>query len=217
MQGEPMDNSHSSGQVIIRSVIQQTGAEREGHFAIGRVHSGSWISDKLILAKAQQLGNLCRYLAVQVLARADPIPEVVVGLAPDGIALAHALGVPLAAQLMNMPGAEQVGHNFVSLYVDERYVFPKEYEALLEGRNVVVAQSVIYTGKITARIMDAVRKHGGNVMAIAALITRGERACRKIGQVPVIALYDYAPEDWPEKKCPLCARGESYTPIPGKN
>ncbi|MEK7073188.1 MAG: hypothetical protein AAB974_01990 [Patescibacteria group bacterium] len=184
-------------------MIQQTNAEWDGHFAIGSVHSRSWISEKLILAKASHLANLCRYLATQVLASGCGTPDAVIGLAPDGIALAQGVGAPLATHFTD----EAVANRFVSLYMDERYTLPSEYKAMLRGRNVVVVQSVIYTGKVTARLMDVVRSHGGTVVTVAALITRGRDTRQTIGNVPVIALYDYSAEDWPEADCPLCKEG----------
>lgn len=196
---------------MIRNVIQQTGAEWDGHFKIGDYHSRSWISDKLILAKAPHLANLCRYLATQVLAWNCGTPDAVVGLAPEGIALAQGVGATLAAHFMNMRSGEEVADRFVSLYMDEQYVLPSEYEALLGGRNVVIVQSVIHSGKVTARVMDVVRSRGGTVIAVASLITRGRETRQTIGNVPVIALYDYSAEDWPEAACPLCAEGVPIT------
>lgn len=202
---------------MVRNLIQQTGAEWDGHFKIGPYHSRSWISDKLMLAKAPHLANLSRYLALQVLACGCGTPEAVVGLAPDGIALAQAIGAPMAMHKANLIGGDSAADRFLSLYVDERYMLPPEYERLLAGRNVVVVQSVIFTGKVTVRVMDVVRRYGGTIVAVATLITRGRVTRQTIGDVPIVALYDYSSEDWPEADCPLCAAGEPFTPIPGKN
>ncbi len=198
-----MGASRSSGQVLVRNLIERTGAVRTGHFKIGPYHSGSWISDKLLLAKALHLANLGRYLATQVLAAGCPTPDAVIGLAPDGIALVQAVGAPLAAAR----GEDEMINQFVSLYVDERYDLPPEYEALLQGRNVVVVQSVIFTGKVMARLMNIARSHGGTVVAGAALITRGQVARQAIGDVPTITLYDYSSDDRLEAECLDCAQG----------
>ena len=196
---------------MVRSLIQQTGAERNGHFKIGEYHSRSWISDELMLAKAQQLWNLCRYLAQQMLLRVNPAPEAVVGLAPDGIALVQPIGAAIAAQYMNLPGWQDRAGNFDSLYADEQYQFLPEYEHLLAKREVIVVQTVIYTGKVTGRLIEAIQARGGHVGAVGAIITRGRATRPAIGDVPVIALYDYSVEDALADDCDLCKAGVPIT------
>lgn len=196
-----MATTRSSGPALVHHVIQQTGAERTGHFAIGEYHSRRWISDKLLLAQSVPLMSLCRYLALQVL-EICPSPTSVVGLAPDGIALAQAFGAPLAAQVVR-----QESDRFLSLYAREDMTFPPEYLPLLAETRAVVVQSVVYTGTVTSRLIRAIRNSGGTVEAVATLLTRGRHARQRIEGVPVVALYDYSAEDWPEGACALCAAG----------
>ncbi len=211
--GPPQGSSRSSGQVMVRTLIQQTGAEWDGHFAVGEYHSRSWISERLLLAKAQSVGNLCRYMAGQVLTRIDGVPTAVVGLAPDGIALAHALGASIEAQYMRSSATEHLADAFVTAYADERFRFPPEYARQLAGRQVVVVQSVIFTGRITGRLIEAVQDlHPTTVViGVAAIITRGQATRQTIGDRPLVALYDYSPEDCLAAACDQCKEGVPLT------
>lgn len=209
----PRRASRSSGQTMVRSLIQQTGAEWDGHFVVGDHHSRSWIAERLLLAKAQSVRNLCRYLAGQVLMRIDGVPTAVVGLAPDGIALAHALGASIEAEYMRSSATEHLADAFVTAYADERFGFPPEYVQLLRGKQVVIVQSVIFTGRMAGRLIQAVEDlhPTTRVIGIAAIITRGQLTPYDAISRRLVALYDYSPEDCLAADCLQCQEGVPLT------
>ena len=59
------------------------------------------------------------------------------------------------------------------------------------------------TGKSTAEILDVVKRFGGDVVAIGAVVKRG----RVDLPLPVTALLDLPLADYPPEVCELCKRG----------
>ncbi len=190
----------SSDHLLVRNVIAQTGAEIKGHFSFGGRHSGNWIATELFIAKPQHAANLCRMLAMQLL----PFqPDVVIGLAPDGIVLAHAVGATLTTHL---EGDKR--KNLLAVYADEQMRFARGYGALVAGRTAVLALDIVSCGDTAQRLVDLTTRLGGTVTAVGAIIDRGSYKGKRLrGDLPLLALCDYALDDWDPEECPLCAEG----------
>lgn len=194
----------SSGTMLVREIIGQTGALTEGHFAHGRRHTAHWIAVERLYTKPQHMTNIYRLLAT----RLQPYrPDVVLGLAPDGIALAHAVGAAIA------PHLEDKDHtiNFACAYLDPLYRYPFGYETLVPGRRVAVVQHIIASGATVRRMGTSVESLGGEVVAVGAVIDRARRGAEVLHGVPVETLCDYTLDDWPADTCPLCREGMPMT------
>jgi orotate phosphoribosyltransferase len=84
------------------------------------------------------------------------------------------------------------------------------YQRQVLGRRVLIVDDVRNTGQTFARCAALVRDGGGTVIATAEIYDRME-AVMDIG-VPNFALAEYkAPDNYPEKACPLCHAGVPVT------
>jgi orotate phosphoribosyltransferase len=73
------------------------------------------------------------------------------------------------------------------------------------GEPVVVVEDVITTGGSTREVLDAVRSHGAEVLAVGSLVDRSGGAV-DLG-LPRRSLLTLDVPSWPAASCPLCAEG----------
>ena len=71
---------------------------------------------------------------------------------------------------------------------------------LRPGERVVVVEDVMTTGRSTMEVIDVVRAAGAHVVAIGAIVRRGNPTL----PFPVVALLDLPLADYPPEACPLC-------------
>ena len=76
--------------------------------------------------------------------------------------------------------------------------------SLASGERVAIVEDVMTTGKSTLEVIKVVEEHGARVVAIGAIVKRGNAAL----PYPVTALLELPLADHPPESCPLCANGE---------
>ncbi|TAL51385.1 hypothetical protein EPN81_00060 [Patescibacteria group bacterium] len=79
---------------------------------------------------------------------------------------------------------------------------------------------MLTTGGTVLKVVDVVRRHGGNVTGVAALCNRGSVTPVDIGDVPRLqALLNIRLDSWAATEiepCPLCARNVPINTSVGK-
>lgn len=89
-----------------------------------------------------------------------------------------------------------------------RFVLKRGYDKLIMGQNVLIVEDVLTTGGTVRKVMEAVRRHEGNVVGVMALCNRGGVTASDVGDVPRLdALVNTTLESWDAEHCPLCAQG----------
>ncbi|MGA1845922.1 orotate phosphoribosyltransferase [Deferribacter abyssi] len=70
---------------------------------------------------------------------------------------------------------------------------------------ILIAEDVVTTGKSTKECIEAVKKHGGNVVAITSLIDRSNGQAKF--EYPFFPLLTVNVKTYAPNECPLCKKG----------
>ena len=170
------------------------------HFVyIDGQHGPGWIDKDVIfidVGRAERLGGLLaeamRHLEFDVLC----------GPATGGLIVsqwtARALGLPavFAEHDATVGAAELRG----------RFALHRGYDLFVRGKRVVVVDDVVNSGHSLRQTTEAVRAAGGDVVAAAALVHRGNVDARGLGVEDFRFLLEVDISEWPAEGCPLCAQ-----------
>jgi orotate phosphoribosyltransferase len=139
--------------------------------------------------------------------------------------LAQRFGESIAAQFDNdfdvvaSPAVGAVVLGFAAALASEtRFVFAERSGEDLEFRRgfhidphekVLVVEDVITTGGSAKEVVDLVKKAGGDVVGVGALIDRGDPVRPPDLGTTLKALIRLDVESWAPEECPLCAADEA--------
>lgn len=169
------------------TLLRDCGAFLEGHFLLssGR-HSGVYVEKFRLLEHPELTEQIAHALAEHF---RDAKAELVVGPLTGGVLVAHEV-----AKALKLPIA-----------------FPERVEGQMKwrrgfqvkhGQRVLICEDVITTGMSVGEVVEAVKRAGGIVVGIGALIQRGETPLTPIPFAVVkLALDSFTPDE-----CPLCAK-----------
>ncbi len=172
------------------SILTQTGAALEGHFLLtsGR-HSNRYMQCARLFESPASAGEMCADLAVQL---KDMRVDIVVGPALGGIIMAFEL-------------ARQLGVKNVFAEREEGLMTLRRGFTIEKGARCVISEDAVTTGGSVREVMEVVRKAGGEVVAVAAVV---DRSAGKVDfGVPFVSVLSVDVESWPADACPLCAEG----------
>lgn len=188
-----------------RQILVEAGAIIEhDHFVYDSGQHGSgWIDKDVVNENTNRDDGLCSMLAEVV---RNLRAEVVCGPATGGLIVsqwtAHALGVlSVFAEHGEQPSSASGGP------LRGPFILRRGYDKLVSGKRVVVVDDVINTGLALRQTVEAVRESGGEVMAAAAIITRGNAAPADCGVTDLRYLLEHEIPSWPAAGCPLCKAG----------
>jgi orotate phosphoribosyltransferase len=85
-----------------------------------------------------------------------------------------------------------------------RFGLHRGYDKLVRGQRVLVVDDVVNTGLSVRQTADAVRENGGEVVAAACLVDRGNVDAAGIGVPAYRCLLQYDIPNWTAADCPLC-------------
>lgn len=168
--------------------FEKAGALLKGHFILssGR-HSDIFLQKALVFQYPKRTAKLCKALAALVTAkvkkRIDAIVSPAVGGIIPGYETARHLGLP-AMFVERQEGVFQLRRNF---HLDA-------------GMNVVVIEDVVSTGLSSRECIEAIKKTGATVLALASLIDRSGGAAKF--DVPFIPLARIKVPSWDPANLP---------------
>jgi orotate phosphoribosyltransferase len=170
------------------ALLQQRGALLGGHFRLSSgLHSDRFIQKFRIFedpptaeAVGAALADVLRPYKPQVI-----LSAAVGGILPGYIVARH-LGVR-------------------NIFVEKEAGIPtlRRGFTLQPGERVAIVEGVMTTGKSTAEVIDVARAHGAEVVAVGAVVKRGNAQL----PYPVNALLELPLDDYSPDACPLCGRG----------
>ena len=181
----PPDNQpHAQDEIL--ALFRQTGALLEGHFQLSSgLHSPHYFQCARVLQYPEYAEALCGRIAAR--------------FSKD------AVGVVIAPALGGIVVSQEVGRqlNARSIFAERRdneLALRRGFE-IAAGERVLVCEDVITTGGSAGEVLSIVRKSGGTVVGVGAIVDRsggasGLENCYSTVAMKVLA---YKPDE-----CPLC-------------
>ncbi len=173
----------------IRNILIKNGVILEGHFLLrSGKHSHIYFEKYRLIEKPHLLSMLVKSLIKKY------IPDdfdVVVGPVTGGAIIAFEF-------------ARQTDRRFL-IAEKQNYGFVIERgSGISRGERVIVVEDVVTTGGSVRKVIEEVKRKGGNVLAVYSLIDRGESG---EWNLPYFTLYTEKVESFYPEECPLCKQG----------
>lgn len=172
----------------LRSMLERRGAMLEGHFVLSSGQHSDRFIQKFRIFEDPPTAEAVGAALAELLRDADP--QVVVTAAVGGIILGFVVAKALGVR------------NIFVEKVDGKPTFRRGF-AVSPGERVAVLEDVMTTGKSVAEVIDVVRAAGGDVVAIGAVVKRGQVDL----PLPVRALLELPLADFAPADCPQCRAG----------
>jgi orotate phosphoribosyltransferase len=170
--------------------LRARGAVMAGHFRLssGR-HSDTFVQKFRLFEDPRLTACAGGMLADQFPDGFDVVAAPAVGAIVFGFATALATGA----------------RSIFSERVDGHMSFRRGF-AVADGEKVLIVEDVITTGGSASEVVALVRRSGGSVIGVGALVDRVDPS-RPPLEVPLRALITLEVKSWIAESCPLCAAG----------
>jgi orotate phosphoribosyltransferase len=173
----------------------------DDHFVyISGDHGSGWVAKDLIFIDLDRVKRLAQLLA-GIVKKFDA--EVLCGPSTGGLIVAqwtaHELG-RLAVFTEHDPAHKKSE-------IRGRFGLHRGYDKLVRGKRVLVVDDVVNTGLSVRQTAEAVTAAGGDVVAAACLVHRGNVDAAGIGVPEYAYLMEYDIPNWKAIECPLCKAG----------
>lgn len=185
---------------VLRYLGEADAVRRDGHFvyASGR-HGAVYVNKDAVYTRPAITETLCLHLAFGF---SHEVVDVVAGPVIGGVILSQWT----ARHLANWGRSNDARAVFAERQ-GKGFRFKRGYDKVVAGKRVLVVEDVLTTGGSAKRVAAAVRRAGGNVIGLAAIVNRGGVAAGALGVPRLHALADLPLASWAEDECPLCAGG----------
>ncbi len=135
---------------------------------------------KIVSSSAFRLKSIARILADMIISRGES--DVVVGIATSGIPIATMVAEELGCDLaIYFPRKLK----WDSEETHARGTFSENF-ADVSGRNCVIVDDIITTGRTIIEVADSIRKRDGNILAVAVIVDK--KAQEEIDGIPVLSV-----------------------------
>ncbi len=168
--------------------FEEAGALQKGHFVLSSgLHSDTYLNKSIVSMYPDRTERLCRALAKKT--------KSAVGGQIDFV-ISPAMG----AIIYGYETARHMGAPFMFLErVDGEFQLRRGFQ-MSAGARVVVVEDIVSTGLSAREAISAVRKAGGEVLALACLVDRSAGAV-DVG-APIIPLAALKVDAWPADALP---------------
>jgi orotate phosphoribosyltransferase len=168
--------------------FEEAGALMRGHFILSSgLHSDTYLNKSIVSMYPDRTERLCRALAEKVRAnvagRIDYVISPAMGAIIYGYETARWLKVPFMF-LERVDGLFQLRRGF----------------SVPKGARVLVVEDIVSTGLSAREAIEAVRKAGGDVLALACFIDRS--GGNADFDVPLLSLAELKVDAWPADRLP---------------
>jgi orotate phosphoribosyltransferase len=168
--------------------FEQAGALMRGHFILSSgLHSDTYLNKSIVSMYPERTARLCKALAEKAGAAIGAGVEYVISPAMGAIIYGYETARWLKVPFMF---TERVDGEFL---LRRGFAVPK-------GAKVLIVEDIVSTGLSARECIDAVRKAGGDVVALACLIDRS--GGKADFDAPLIPLASLKVEAWPADQLP---------------
>ena len=201
--GDSMEHGKSTSagerQQRTRRMLEECGALiDDGHFVYASgEHGPGWIAKDIINMDPARPRALGAMLA-EAIEESGCTPDLVCGPAIGGVICAQYTALAL--------GVECVFAERVRTDAGEVFQLKRRYDEAVAGRRVLVVDDIINTGHSTGLVLKAVKAAGGDVIAVATWINRGNVGAEAFGVDTFIHLDEVDLPSFPAARCELCSQ-----------
>ena len=175
----------------VQQLLESTGAVRRGHFQLSSgLHSPVYVQCARLLEHPVHTARV-----------ADALAQLFNETGVDVVAAPALGGIVLGYEL-----ARQLGARSVFVERDPGGKLALRRFALNKGDRVLVAEDVLTTGDSTSETIAVVRRAGGAVIGVAAVLDRSGGGVKV--DVPLRTLWSEKLDTYEPKDCPLCKAGK---------
>lgn len=168
--------------------FEEAGALMRGHFILSSgLHSDTYLNKSIVSMHPDRTERLCRALAEKAQKNLSVKIDFVISPAMGAIIYGYE-----AARWLKVP------FMFVER-VDGEFLLRRGF-SVPKGAKVLVVEDIVSTGLSARECIAAIRKAGGEVVALACLIDRS--GGKADFDVPLIPLAELKVEAWPADKLP---------------
>ena len=181
-----------------------------GHFATNHSHTNYYIDLTTVKTRASEAHTVAAKL----------VERYLFGLVVDTIICdegTEVIGAFIAEELTKSGAMNTNAHKTIYIIKPEfntnsQIIFRDNIKPMVRGKNVLILEGSVSTGKSINKVIEAVKYYGGKLSGVTAVFS----AITAYNGIPVVSVYgkndlpDYAYADYNE--CPLCKAGK---PIDG--
>lgn len=181
-----------------------------GHFATNHSHTNYYIDLTTVKTRASEAHMVAAKL----------VERYLFGLVVDTIICdegTEVIGAFVAEELTKSGAMNTNAHKTIYIIKPEfnsnsQIIFRDNIKPMVRGKNVLILEGSVSTGKSINKVIEAVKYYGGKLSGVTAVFS----AITVYNGIPVVSVYgkndlpDYAYADYNE--CPLCKAGQ---PIDG--
>lgn len=174
------------------------------HFLLtSGLHSSTYINKDALYPHTTEASKIGYLIAKRHLGKGI---EIVVGPALGGIILSQWT----AYHLTQLEEKEILGQ-FSEKTADKRQILTRGYDKLIKGKKILVVEDITTTGGSVKKVVDSVRKVGGEVVAVCVMINRDpERVHSALFGAPYESLAIFEAEAYDPAVCPMCKAGTPF-------
>jgi orotate phosphoribosyltransferase len=186
-------------EVRVQEILEQTGAVREGHFQYASgLHGKIYINKDSIFSDTELTSELGLFIAQKFQARNI---DAVAGPQMGGLIIAR----DVAKHLSRMDYKKI--HAVFAEKKEEELKFKRGYDELIQGKNILAVEDVLNTGGSAKKLIEAIRENGGKVVALGALVNRGNVKPQDVEDIPIHSLLNLNIERYSPEDCNQCKEG----------
>ena len=136
------------------------------------------------------------------------------------VVAAPALGGIILSQWTAHHLSKLKGNEVLGVYTEKdenkNQIFTRGYDKLIVGKNVLVIEDLTTTGGSVKKVVETVKKAGGNVVAVGVMVNRNPSDINEeMMGVKFKALGTIPAKAYDESECPFCKEGRSINIIVG--
>jgi len=183
----------------IEAILLQAEVIKEGHFLLtSGLHSQYYFEKFRLLERPDLLSPFCEELA-RSFEKADF--SGVCGPTTGGVIISYEVARLLGKRCLFAEKTKD-GRDFL------------RSQTIRKGESFIVVDDVLTTGGSIRASIDALKRHGGEAIAVGVLIDRSEKP-PDFG-LPFLSVYRNPVENYLPAECPLCKEGLSLSKPGGK-